>query len=176
MFVVSLLVIFWLFSTNLWSTDSDKIKQLHIELNGIELQAGAVKKLIATAQEQLTKKANAPVTEAKVDDRIKQMLTRKVTDPNDEINSTVDLLSTKATGGRLQVNKIEMGDKVEKASFSLIPITVVFSAPYTAVQNYLDTIERMNRPLVVSSFQMKSEPDAPGVLDVTIVVDLYIAK
>lgn len=175
-FGVVLLGIFFLFANFFWTPRMQGIKAAKSDLMGVTQQIDALQKLIDAIESQLTKKTEAPKDEPKMDEQVRKILERRVSDPADEINSTVDLLGSRQMVGRLKVKNITIGDRVERKTYSVVPLSVELEGSYTGIQGYLHAIENLERPMAVGSFDLASDREMMGLIVSKIEVELYLPK
>ena len=136
----------------------------------------AFQKLIDATKNQLVQ-AKADTKKApEVDDRIRKILDRQITDPTEEMNAAVDQLGGRSIAKRIKVKKIDLGARIDQKGYSVAPITIDLLGPYTAVQNYLEAVEGMERAIVVRSVDIKRPAESPQELETSLVVDLYVPK
>lgn len=176
LFVVAMLGVFVLFLNYLWVPQAKRIRTLRIDLRGVNMQAEAVGKLVDATRTQLAKQKGQMPAEPQQEDLTKRILERRVLDPADEINSTIDLLGSRRLVRRLKIKGVDLGDRIEKDAYTIVPMAVRIEGRYAAVQAYLSALERVERPLVVRSFDIKSVQNAPGILDTVVNVNLFIVK
>lgn len=174
-FAVVLIVIFFLFSNMLFSSWTLSIRGLKAERKGIDQQAAVISKLIATTADQLSKSKSDTRSEFKQDERVRRMLSRRVTDSADEINSTADLFGSLG-GGKVRVKKITTGERVDNPTYIMVPMSVEISGPFSSIQGYFRALEGIERPLLIRSFSVKLDEQTPGLLNATVNVELFIAK
>lgn len=175
-FVLVLVGLFFFFSNSVWAPILGKVRGLKVEAKSAEMQADAIKKLMEAAEVQISKKKQQPAVVTFVDPRIVNILSRRVLDPADEINSTVDLLNKRNVVGRAEVKNVTVGDKIDEATYSMVPLTVEISGTYSDVQGYMRAVENLDRPALVGSFSIQSDKDDQGSLVAKLDVMLYIVK
>lgn len=175
-FVVVILVTFIFFLDSLWKPQSTKIHALKSELRTVELEANAVKQLIDATAMQLNKAASESDKTPLLDDYVKKVVERKIVDVTEEVNSTADLMRSRAFAKKADISKVEIGDKVEEGGFIKVPITVEMKGRYTSVKDYFQALETIGRALVVDSFNMEKSIGKSNELIVKIKTELYIPK
>ncbi|MFH0799341.1 MAG: type 4a pilus biogenesis protein PilO [Pseudomonadota bacterium] len=176
LFAAVLLGIFIIFSNYLWSPHVKKTKLLGSELAGLEQQADAVKKLIDATQTQLSKRQSEPKASPKGDARAKGVLERRVSDPSEEINSVVGMMATGLLAKRVKIKNVTVGNRIDKATYLVVPVGIDFAGQYSSIQNYMEAIEAIDRPLVVKSIGVKSDKDSHSNLNTILSIELYIVK
>ena len=177
-FAGALIGVLFLFSSNIWSPVLENIGLANSELKSVNLQIEAVNKLIEVAKQQVLKDRSGSKSKEYqgFDKQAKLMLDRRVVDTSAEIQSTVELLTNRLLGGRLKVVKVEIGDRIDKTSYVIVPIMIDVTGPYSGLQKYLEALEGADRPLVVKQFELLANKDTPSVLNSNIELELYIVK
>lgn len=177
-FIVTIVVIFILFSNSIWSPVLGKARKLRTEVKSFEMQIDAVHKLIEAAQMQMqkAKKTGATETAPLLDPAVQKMLERRVLNPTDEINSTADLLGSRNVARRVEVKNVAVGDRVDTLNYAMVPLTIELSGTYSDIQNYMRAIENLGRPMIVKTFEIGSGGGSQGDLNAKLDVALYIVK
>lgn len=175
-FAVAVVGILIFFHSALWSPRTEALKARRAELKSIQVQTDAMRKLVETTRAQIGRLGGELKKEGRVDERVEKMMELRAVDPAEEINTTADLLSHRTIARRVQVRGVTVGARADKANYTVVPMTVEFTGPFTGVEGYLRTIENLDRPLAVKSFEMRADKGAPGVLNTTMEVELYIPK
>ena len=177
-FIIVIVGILIFFYNTLWEPRAKKLREVSSQVDILTDQAAAIGKLIEATQLQIAKGKTEPGSKAEpeMDVRVKNILERRVVDPIEEVNNTAAMLQDGAIRMRLNVKKMDVGDKIEKGSYSVVPISAEIYGPYLSVINYLDKLESIDRPIVVKSFKMQSDKSTLGNLDLSMEVNLYFAK
>jgi len=176
-FAAALAGLAFFFFTNFWTPLSERVGSLRAELNNLEVQAVALEKLLELTREKLSQASAAKEEKGpEIDDRIRKILERRVTDITEEVNSTVDKLGSRHTARRVKVGKVNVGDRIEMPGYIVVPIDVELQGPYTGIQNFMEKVEDLDRPVVIRSFEMKLDSTSPGQLMSSLRIELYIAR
>lgn len=175
-FGVVLFCFLLIFSSYFWTPESKKVKALEQERSGIEMQADSLEKLIETTQAQMAKQINEPQQEKKADDRVQKILERKVTDTTKEINTVVEMMSHKKIAKQLQIADITTGKMIDEKNYTVIPIIVEFDGRYAAIEDYLRSLETIEFPMLVKSFNLSVDKTSSRFLHGKIEVNLFIVK
>lgn len=175
-FAAILLCMLFVFSSYLWSPQGKKIDALKQELSGSKMQMDSMKKLIETTQSQIAKQAGEPAPPVRTDNRVQRILERKVTDTTKEINTVVDMLGGRNFAKQLRIINIATGKTSEEKSYMVVPVSVELEGRYGAIESYLQSIEKLELPLIVKSFSLVSEKDTQGMLHAKVDVNLFIVK
>ena len=175
-FLAALVVILVIFLETMWQPTSAKNRVMKYDLAGQMQQIDATRKLIDATRSQLETIAAEPEVPSNADPYVKKILERKVVDFTEELNSTADMIANRKIAGKAKIIKVEIGARKDEKNFSSIPITVEMEGKYTAIRDYLRTIENLGRPLLVKSFAMRAEGEKETVLKVTLDTMLLIPK
>ncbi len=175
-FGAALVGLFLLFVNTFWTPTSEAMSRLRLEKKSLTIQAQAMEKLIQAARDQMARRPVKAEGVSKVDERVQKIIERRVVDMAEEINSTVDALGSRKVAKRVKVKKIGIGDRVDMPGYTVIPISLELQGPYTGVQTFMESVESIERPVVIQSFDMGLDKEKPGELNATLNVDLYIAK
>lgn len=175
-FGVALVALLYLFASSLWAPLSDRVSAVRAEARGIGPQAEGIRKLIDMTREQMTKVHREPKAEEAVDGRVQRILARRVGSVADEINTTVDLLASRNFARRVQVRRVDLGERTEKPSYVVVPLMIELEGPYTGIQGYLEAMDRLERPIVVQKFTMQPDQGRAGSLVTAIDAALYVPK
>lgn len=172
--VAAALLIF--FMNSFWSGQAAKVRALRTELKGLETQTDAIKKLIDTAKTKLIQQQGAKPQDVGLDESVRRMLERKISDPFKEAQQIVELLGSRKIAKKAEIMNILVGQLIEEKNYSTIPITVEVKGRYTSLESYMKDIEDIERPLVMKKFGMHDLKDTPGVLNAKLEMNLLIAK
>lgn len=175
-FLAALVVILVIFLETMWQPTSAKNRAMKYDLAGQMQQIDATRKLIDATRSQLETITAEPEVPSNTDPYVKKILERKVVDFTEELNSTADMIANRKIAGKAKIIKVEIGARKDEKNFSSVPITVEMEGKYTAIRDYLRTIESLGRPLLVKSFAMRSEGEKETVLKVTLDTVLLIPK
>ena len=176
MYVAALAGVAIFFMNTFWTPMTKDVARIQEERKNLLIQVDAFQKLIDATKNQLVQ-AKADTKKApEVDDRIRKILDRQITDPTEEMNAAVDQLGGRSIAKRIKVKKIDLGARIDQKGYSVAPITIDLLGPYTAVQNYLEAVEGMERAIVVRSVDIKRPAESPQELETSLVVDLYVPK
>lgn len=177
-FVIAVVGILFFFYNTLWEPRAKKLRDVRSQYNILAGQLKAMSKLIEAAHQQIARGKTAPEPDLgpTANARIKDILERHIASPIEEVNSTAALLQDGATRMRLKVKKMDVGDKVERPNYSLVPINAEVYGSYPNLMNYLDKLENIDRPIVVRSFKMQADKSVRSDLDMSMEVDLYLVK
>lgn len=175
-FGVVILISFIFFLDSLWKPQSVKIHALKSELRTVEQQADALKKLIDATKMQINKVTAETDKAPELDDYVKKVLERKIVDISEEVNSTADLMRSRVFAKKADIVKVEIGDRTEDSGFTKVPIMVEIKGRYTAIKDYLESLESIGRALIVDSFQMEKGQGKSNELVVKINTELFIPK
>jgi len=176
LFAASLVIVAIMFANNLWQPARAEAKKIRSEAASVRSQADAMDKLLAAAREQIQRMQATSEEAPKIDEAVKRILERPALDPVTEINTTVEKLGSRMIARRVRIGRIEPGQQSDAGGYSIVPIQLELTGPYTAVQNYLDAIESVDRALVVRRLEMKGGGESGGELSTSLSVDLYIVK
>ncbi len=175
-FLAALVVILVIFLETMWQPTSAKNRVMKYDLAGQMQQIDATRKLIDATRSQLDMIASEPEVPSNADPYVKKILERRVVDFTEELNSTADMIANRKIAGKAKIIKVEIGARKDEKNFSSIPITVEMEGKYTAIRDYLRTIENLGRPLLVKSFAMRAEGEKETILKVTLDTVLLIPK
>lgn len=173
-FIVVLAVSLFIFMDNLWQPKTKNIKILKTEFNNYELQIDAIQKLIEATVTNMTKGEELPKKGLQSDPYVKRVLERRVVDITEEINSTADLMGGRKVARKVQVLKVEIGNRTREKNYTAVPITVELKGRYTAIREYLGSLENIGRPVIVKSFSVKKIEGKSGMLGAEIKTELLI--
>lgn len=177
LFGVILFAIASVFFNIFWTPLDRKTTRARKEVKGLEGQVVAIEKLIQTTKEELAKRTPQQKVEVvKADQRVRQILERPAGEFGDEVNALVDALGSKSMGRRVKVGRISIGARAQANTYAMAPLTLDLHGPYTAVQAYLDGVEKMDRALVVRDLQMARQEGKGGELDVAMTLELYVPR
>ena len=175
-FLAALVVILVIFLETMWQPTSAKNRVMKYDLAGQMQQIDATRKLIDATRSQLDTIASEPEVPSNADPYVKKILERRVVDFTEELNSTADMIANRKIAGKAKIIKVEIGARKDEKNFSSIPITVEMEGKYTAIRDYLRTIENLGRPLLIRSFAMRAEGEKETILKVTLDTVLLIPK
>lgn len=175
-YVVALAGVAIFFMNTFWSPMTKNVARIQSEKKNLVQQVDAFQKLIDTTKTQLMQTKAETKKEPEIDEHVQKILDRKIADPTEEMNATVDQLGGRTVAKRIKVKKIDLGVRTDMKGYSVAPITIDILGPYTAVQYYLEAIEGMDRAVVVRSIDIKRPPESQQELETSLVVDLYIPK
>ncbi|MFA5812122.1 MAG: hypothetical protein WC956_07335 [bacterium] len=175
-FVLALLGMLVFFLNTLWSPIGNKITSQKEELKGLQAQVDSLRTLIDSAQAQLNIQVQQPHEEAKIDQRSKLMLGRRVVDPLAEIHSTVSAFSSRNLARNVKIGDVKIGEMVEKDAYSMVPLAIHLQGRPGAVVSFFSMLEVFDKPLVVRRFSVKGEPSSGGLVKASIDAELYIIK
>jgi Tfp pilus assembly protein PilO len=176
LFFVILVVMLFLFLHHVWGPMNKKIVKLRMERDSVLLQTDALQKLIDATKAQLGKVSAQNVQVQPQDPYVKKVLDRRVVDVTEEINTTADLMGGRQLARRLDVLGVDIGPRKEESGKLYVPITVNVKGRYTAIKDYLVSLENIGRPLVVRTLSLKKEDVKSGELSVKIETELYLPK
>lgn len=176
LFGFALIGVLIVISNYIWAPQSKVTGGIKQEIANLDQQVDATKTLIQATDTQLQQLSQAPQGSAQLDTQMNEMLNRRVVDPTDEANTTMDLLSSRQNTRRVDIKNISLGTQTEGKDYNTIPITVEVNGRFSGIQNYIEMIEKLPRPLVVRAIDMKTSPEAAGVLVTTLKLDLLILK
>jgi len=176
LFLAILVVILVLFLDHLWQPRTKAINMLKVDLKNVELQIDAVQKLIDATQTQISKTPDKPEQKTEEDPYVKRVLERRIVDFTEEINSTADMLAGRKIASKVKVLKVEVGERKEEKDFTQVPIRIEMRGRYTAIRDYLKSLENIGRPLIVNKFSLKRDPGKSTMLNVTVDTTLLIPK
>lgn len=176
-FGLALVGLAFFFLNVLWTPSSDEVARIRAEKNNLKVQSEAIQKLVELTKEKLaqasaTKQEKGP----QIDEGLQKLLERRVTDIAEEVNSTVDRLGSRQVARRVKVSRVNVGDRIEMPGYLLVPIEVDLRGPYTGIQNFMEAVEGLDRPVAIRSFEMKLDHENPGQLAAALNVELYIAR
>ncbi|MFH1830838.1 MAG: type 4a pilus biogenesis protein PilO [Pseudomonadota bacterium] len=174
-FVIVLGGLMLLFVNVFWEPQADRIKTERSELNNIKLEVDALQRLIDSTKTQLALQKKAPQKELEVDQKVKSMLERKVVDPLAEVHATVGLLSSRRFSRKVKVEDITIGDIVEKENYLMVPISIQLYGRYGGMQGYFKALERIDRMLLIKSFNLRAGEE-DGTVKALLDVELYMVK
>ncbi len=175
-FVVVLIGVMMLFVNYVWKPRSEIIKQKKMEIKEIEQQSSALESLVESTKQQLFVEQSAPNKAPKLDEHIKKMLERKIVDPLSEIHTTVSILSGRKLARGVNVNDVEIGDKVDHETYVSVPISLNVTARFGSLQAYNNALRRLNRPIIVKKLNINRSASGSGLIDVSMELELFIPK
>ncbi|MBT3182312.1 MAG: type 4a pilus biogenesis protein PilO [Deltaproteobacteria bacterium] len=176
LFLAILVVMLVLFLDHLWQPRTKKINMLKIDLKNVQLQIDAVQKLIDATRTQISKLPDKPSKNTEIDPYVKKVLERRIVDFTEEINSTADMLAGRKIASKVEVIKVEVGDRKEEKNFTQVPIRIELRGRYTAIRDYLKALENIGRSLIVNKFSLKRDKGKSTMLNVTVDTTLLIPK
>jgi Tfp pilus assembly protein PilO len=169
-------VVILIFFINLfWTPQSEMIEVERSALENVEMEMDAIKRLIDSAKSQMSIQRSVPQRKARVDEKVKRLLERKVVDPLSEIHSTVGYLSSKKFSRSVKVDDVNIGEMAERDNYYAVPIHIELTSRYGALVQYFAKLENINRPLVIKGFDLDRGGEE-GIIDCAVDVELYIVK
>jgi len=175
-FVVVMGGLLLIFVNIYWTPQSKVIEKRRSEARDLIQQVEALQAMIETTRLQLTMEQTRPQKELNLDERTKKMLERKVVDPLSEIHNTVNQLSSRRLAQGVVVDNIDIGDKVERETYILVPLSMHLTARYGSIQGYITAVKNLNRPIVVRKFNLSRSAGGGGQIEMTVDMELYIPK
>lgn len=176
-FIISLVGVLILFVNIIWSPISNNISTAKAGYKAIELQVDTVKKLIDATNAQVAAGQIASKTkETPIGEWVKRVLGRSVADVTQEITATVDQLGSRTLAQRVKVVKVDIGSRVEQSNYVMVPIMIELEGQYTGIQTYIESVERLERPIVVSKLDVEPIQGGRGKLGAKVEVELYAEK
>ena len=176
-FVVALIGTLVLFVNMLWQPQMEVMKNDRKNLKGLEQQVNMLSGLIEATKRQLLMEQGMPKEEGmKLDERTKKMLERRVVDPLSEVHATIGILGSRRFSRSVKVGDVDVGEMVERESYSVVPISLRLRGRFGAVQNYFSSIKNLNRPVVIKTFQFSRDAASVGMVYVSADLELFIPK
>jgi Tfp pilus assembly protein PilO len=176
LYAAALICVFALFYNFVITGTSEKIIKMRKDLKGVQAEVQAIQQLIKVTETQLSTQASTKPQKINLDNRVLNIIKRRVVDPSEEINNTVHLLSDRKIARRVQIKEVTPGEHLPIGKFTVVPITVVMSGRYSGISGYISSLEKIERPLIVRSLSMVTVPESPGILKASILVYLYMVK
>ena len=176
LFGIALATAFVFFYSYVLAPKSKAIILLRGDLRGVESEKDSVHRLLEATEAQLAKEHQSKAQNIKLDAWVARVLNRRVADSVEEISTTVDQLRARKIARRVKISDVTLGNKVKVEGFEVVPITVRLGGRYSGIRGYIASVERIERPLVIESFDIKSDVNTPGRLSAKIVLHLYLMK
>lgn len=177
LFGAVVVAVLFLFVDFLWGPKSDEIRAYRRNHADAQQQIDAVKLIIDATKTQLNKRDAQPKkTQSFTDPYVQKILNRNIVDVAEEINTTADLMGSRKIARKIDIQKVDIGNRTAEGKFSTVPITVNLTGRYTAVKDYLKSLETIGRPLIVKRLSLKREGEKSSILQVKIETELFLPK
>lgn len=177
MFGVAFIVMFAGFVEGLWVPLKRNIKKIEADAEVLVQQQEGVQKLLQTiAQEVEERQRNERMLEKQsADDRIQKKLDYKPGEHAEEITAAVSLLSDRRLVRRMTIKEVNVSKALAHEQYSTVPIEMKIEARYGSLISYLQKLEEIERPLVVSAIDITAD-EASGFLVAKMNIELYLSQ
>ena len=180
-FGLLLLIILFVFFDTLLSPRFDALQKIKLKYKTAYQQKDAVERLIAALDHQvkqqednknneIDRRQNLPRNE-----RLKNILTYKVTDVTEETTAIISMLSGRRMLKRIKYLESKVGDQQEQKGYTLVPVALRLQGHYSALIRYIEDLEKIDRPLLLSGFKFFS-PKQGRFLIADLNIKLYLPK
>jgi Tfp pilus assembly protein PilO len=176
LFAVTLATLFIFFFNYVIAPESKALSLLRGDLKGVEAEKESVQHLIEATEAQLKKEYQSRFQTMKLDAGVARVLNRRIADPAEEITTTVELLRSRKIARRVDVRDVSIGNVMKVGSFDAVPITVQLTGAFSPIRGYIAALEHIDRPVVVKSFDIKSDKQGSGQLEAKLALYLYLMK
>jgi Tfp pilus assembly protein PilO len=176
LFGIALVIVFVFAYNYVLAPKSKTVALLRGDLKGAESEKDAIQGLLEATAAQLAKEQQAGPRVVGFDPWVERVLKRRVADPVEEVSTTVDQLRSRKIARRVKISDVTLGNSMKEEGLEVVPITVLLNGSYSAIRGYIASLERMERPVLIKSFDIKSDERTPGQLRAKVLLHLYLMK
>ena len=176
-FLVAVLVgVLLLFLNVLWEPLSTRMDAERATFVALEGQVSSLEQLIDATRGLFAAQEGGKKEEAKVDERVKRFLEKKVLDPTEATHDAVTYLGSRELSRGLTIRDIKVDPASEKTSYTMVPISLHAVGRYGAILSYFSSLEKLDRPIVVRRFTVSKAAEQGGSIDARLEAELYLPK
>ena len=176
LFGIALVIVFVFAYSYVLAPKSKAVMLLRGDLKGVESEKDSIRRLLEATEAQLTREQQTGPRVVKFDPWVERVLKRRVADPVEEVSTTVDRLRSRKVARRVKISDVTLGNSMKKGGLEVVPITVRLNGSYSAIRGYIASLERIERPVLIKSFDIKSDERTPGQLSAKVLLHLYMMK
>ncbi len=164
-----------LFVNVAWTPQAEKIEKARTEMGNLRIERDGLKRLIDATKSQLRIQRDVPKGQTEVDEKVKRILARTVVDPLSEVHDVVGKITSRRFARGVKIEDVDVGEMSDSESYQMIPIAIDVVGRYGGILHFFQSLEKMERPLVVNRFTLK-EGEEEGRIEGRVDVELYIIK
>jgi Tfp pilus assembly protein PilO len=176
LFGVARVIVFVFAYSYVLAPKSKAVMLLRGDLKGVESERESIQRLLEATAAQLSRERQTGRRVVEFDPLVERILKRRVADPVEEVSTTVDQLRSRKIARRVNISDVTLENSMKVEGLEVVPIVVRLNGSYSGIRGYIASLERVERPLLIKSFDIKSDERTPGQLSAKVLLHLYLVK
>ena len=162
------------FIRTLWLPVEGAINKTKADVEMITAQADTIKKMLdVTTKEAQSAAASIPV-DTKTAGRAERILRYQTMDRNQEVANVVSTLSSRELARRITIKNVAVGKEAPFENYSAVPVDIMLEGGYSAIEDYLRSIEQLERPALLRGMSIARGKGEGGLLDARLTLWVYL--
>ena len=158
----------------LWLPVEGAMNKTRADVRMIDAQADTIKKMLDITTKEAQAAAESIPVDTRTAGRAERILSRQGTDRNQEVANVVSTISARELTQNIDIKNVAVGKETPFENYAAVPVDIMLEGGYSAIENYLRSIEDLEKPILLKGISVARGKGEGGLLDARLTLWVYL--